>query len=162
LLFNGGADAVSATTYNEYKLILDAGAKPEDLTMIDFNQEGTAMLEDGIFANEVWLRDPKNKAAAARFLRASLQGWRYCRDFPNECVDIVLRNASGSDREHQSWMMAEINKLIWGPPAPPVELGFMDPGAFERTASIALRFGVIHQPPDRGSYTHEIWKLAVR
>src|SRR5438445_9281425 len=32
-----------------YKQVLDAGVKPEDLIVIDFNKEGTAMLEDGVF-----------------------------------------------------------------------------------------------------------------
>ena len=29
-------------------------------------------------------------------------------------------------------MMAEINKLVWGPPAPKSPLGKMDPEAFKR------------------------------
>jgi hypothetical protein len=41
--------AIAAKTNNAYKQVLEAGAKPEDLVVIDFNQEGTAMLEDGIF-----------------------------------------------------------------------------------------------------------------
>ena len=57
-------------------------------------------------------------------------------------------------------MMAEVNKLIWGPPAPTNPLGKMDPEAFKRTADIALKFGVIKKPADPGAYTDEIWELA--
>ena len=63
-------------------------------------------------------------------------------------------------RRHQTWMMAEINKLIWGPPRPTTPLGKMDPAAFKRTADIALKFGVIKKPADASAYTHEIWGLA--
>ena len=49
LLLQKQVDAAAAMTYNEYKQVLDAGVKPEDLVVIDFNAEGTAMLEDGIF-----------------------------------------------------------------------------------------------------------------
>ena len=142
--------------------MLDAGVKPEDLVVIDFNREGTAMLEDGIFTTADWLREPRNKALAARFLRASLKGWEFCRDHPAECVDIVLRESPRLGREHQTWMMAEVNKLIWGPPAPRMPRGKMDPEAFKRTAEIALKFGVIKKPADAGAYTDEIWELAQR
>ena len=162
LLLERKVDAAAATTYNEYKQVLDAGVKPEDLVVIDFNREGTAMLEDGIFTTADWLREPRNKAVAARFLRASLKGWESCRDHPAECVDIVLRESPRLGREHQTWMMAEVNKLIWGPPAPRTPLGKMDPEAFKRTAEIALKFGVIKKPADAGASTDEIWALAQR
>jgi NitT/TauT family transport system substrate-binding protein len=57
-------------------------------------------------------------------------------------------------------MMTEIDKLMWGPPAPASPLGKMDPQAFKRTADIAFRFGVIKKAADDGAYTHEIWDLA--
>lgn len=160
LLVNKQVDAAAAMTYNEYKQVLDAGAKPEDLVVIDFNQEGTAMLEDGIFVREDWIKDAKNKDIAARFLRASIRGWEYCRDNAADCVEIVLKQSPTLGKDHQTWMMAEINKLIWGPPAPPAEAGKMDPAAFQRTADIAYRFGVIKKPADTTAYTHEIWEMA--
>jgi NitT/TauT family transport system substrate-binding protein len=160
LLLQKQVDAAAAMTYNEYKQVLDAGVKADDLVIIDFNREGTAMLEDGIFVKADWLRDSRNKARAARFLRASLKGWEFCRDRPAECVDIVLKESPVLGREHQTWMMAEINKLIWGPPAPRGPLGKMDPDSFKRTADISLKFGVIKKPADPGAYTHEIWEMA--
>jgi NitT/TauT family transport system substrate-binding protein len=160
LLLQKKVDAAAAMTYNEYKQVLDAGVKPEDLVVIDFNKEGTAMLEDGIFVKGDWIRDAKNKQVAARFLRASLKGWELCRDRPAECVEIVLKESPVLGREHQTWMMAEINKLIWGPPAPKTPLGKMDPEAFKRTADIAHKFGVIKKPADPGAYTVEIWEMA--
>lgn len=162
LLVNKQVDAAAAMTYNEYKQVLDAGVKPEDLVVIDFNREGTAMLEDGLFARADWLAIAKNKDIASRFLRASLRGWEYCRDNAAECVDIVLKQSPTLGKEHQTWMMTEINKLIWGPPQPAVELGYMDPAAFKRTADIAYRFGVIKKPADETAYTHEIWEMATK
>ncbi len=160
LLLEKKVDAAAAMTYNEYKQVLDAGVKREDLVVIDFNAEGTAMLEDGIFTTAAWLRDPANKRIAARFLRASFKGWQFCRDKPAACVDIVLKESPPLGRAHQTWMMTEINKLIWGPPAAAAPFGKMDPQAFKRTAEIALKFGVIKKPADAGAYTDEIWELA--
>jgi len=158
LLLQKKVDAAAAMTYNEYKQVLDAGVRPDDLVVIDFNREGTAMLQDGIFVREDWLRE--HKAVAARFLRASLRGWELCRDKPAECVDIVLKEMKGGKRDQQTWMMAEVNKLIWGPVTPATPMGRMDPEAFKRTAEVALKFGVIKKPPEAGTYTVEIWDLA--
>jgi NitT/TauT family transport system substrate-binding protein len=160
LLLQKQVDAAAAMTYNEYKQVLEAGVQPDDLVVIDFNKEGTAMLEDGIFVRGDWLQEAQNKQIATRFLRASLQGWEACRAQPAECVEIVLKESPVLGREHQTWMMAEINKLIWGPPVPRSPLGMMEPEAFKRTADIARRFGVIQKAADPGAYTHEIWELA--
>jgi len=160
LLLSKQVDAAAAMTYNEYKQVLDAGVKPDDLVVIDFNKEGTAMLEDGVFVRGDWLRSAANKAIAARFLRASLKGWQLCRERPADCVEIVLKESPVLGRDHQTWMMAEINKLVWGPPTPPGPVGKMDPAAFTQTADIALKFGVIKKPADTTAYTHEIWELA--
>jgi NitT/TauT family transport system substrate-binding protein len=162
LLLDKKVDAAAAMTYNEYYQVLDAGVKPEDLVVIDFNLEGTAMLQDGIFAASDWLSDPKNKQIAARFLRASLRGWEFCRQAAQECVDLVLKENPALGREHQTRMLGEVTKLIWGPPTPRTPLGKMDPDAFKRTADIAFRFGVITKPADAGAYTDEIWELAQR
>ena len=153
-------DVAAAMTYNEYKQVLDAGVKPADLVVIDFNREGTAMLQDGLFVREDWLRDPAHRQIAARFLRASLRGWAACRRAPADCVEIVLKENPALDRAQQTWMMAEVIKLIWGPPAPASALGRMDPAAFARTADIALRFGVIGKAADASAYTHAIWEQA--
>ncbi len=160
LLLQKQVDAAAVMTYNEYKQVLDGGVKSDELVVIDFNKEGTAMLEDGIFVTANWIKDAKNKAIAARFVRASLRGWEFCRDKPAECVDIVLKESPVLGRDHQTWMMAEINKLVWGPPAPKTPLGKMDPAAFKQTADIALKFGVIKKPAEPAAYTHEIWEMA--
>ena len=160
LLLQKKVDAAAAMTYNEYKQVLDGGVKPEDLVVIDFNEEGTAMLEDGIFTSATWLADPHNKDIAVRFVRASLRGWEFCRDNPAACVEIVLKESPRLGREHQTWMMTEVNKLIWGPPAPVAPLGKMDAQAFKRTAEIALKFGVIKKPAEAAANTGEIWERA--
>ena len=162
LLLNHEVSAAAAMTYNEYHQVLEAGVRPDDLLVIDFNKEGTAMLEDGIFSTEPWLNGPGHKEIAARVLRASFQGWIFCRDHPADCVDIVLmQDTTGvMTRQHQATMMAEINKLIWGPPAPAHGIGYMEPAAFKRTADIALKFGVIKKPAADSAYTHAIWEMA--
>jgi NitT/TauT family transport system substrate-binding protein len=77
-------------------------------------------------------------------------------------VDIVLAERPTLGRAHQTWMMIEVNKLIWGPPVPATPVGRMDPAAFRRTAEIAHRFAVIRTPASADAYTHDVWDLARR
>ncbi|PDV97198.1 ABC transporter substrate-binding protein [Candidatus Chloroploca asiatica] len=164
LLLNREVDAAAAMTYNELYQVLSAGHTIEELNIIDYNELGTAMPEDGIFVSETWLTaDPANKDIAARFVRASIKGWAYCRDNVDSCVDSVLSQDSGGvmTREAQTWQMNEVNKLIWGDPIDPsTTVGFLEPALFDFAAATALEFGVITQPADPAAYTHEIWETA--
>lgn len=165
LLLNREVDSAAAMTYNELYQVLSAGHTIDELNIIDYNEEGTAMLEDGIFVREDWLADEANKDIAARFLRASFRGWEFCRDNAEACVDIVLQNDEGGvmTREAQQWQMDEVNKLIWGDPLDPeTPIGYMEPELFQRTADTALEFGVIENPATEDAYTHEIWEMATQ
>ncbi|HSH81141.1 MAG TPA: ABC transporter substrate-binding protein [Herpetosiphonaceae bacterium] len=162
MLLNREVEAAAAMTYNEYFQVLSAGHTPEELNIIDFNTEGTAMLEDGIFTTETFLADEKNKDIAARFLRASFKGWEYCRDNSSECVKMVLKqDATGVMKEDaQKWQIDEVNKLIFPLPECAKATGYMCPEMFQQTAEIAQQYGVITKAPDAGAYTHEIWERA--
>lgn len=166
LFLNREVDSAAAMTYNELYQVLSAGHTIDELNIIDYNKEGTAMPEDGIFVSEQWLKaDPKNKDIAARFLRATFKGWEYCRDNADACVDIVLKqDASGvMTRDAQKWQMDEVNKLVWGDPInKDAKIGYMEPELFQRGADIALKFGVITQPASEEAYTHEIWEMATK
>ena len=46
-----------------------------------------------------------------RFVRASMKGWKYAIDNPDEAAGIVVDNG-GQDENHQKRMMGEVAKLI--------------------------------------------------
>jgi len=147
---NREIDAASAMTYNEMAQVLEFVAEDgtfpvytlEDLNILDFNEFGTAMLEDNIFVRSEWLAEDGNEEVAINFLRASFRGWAYCRDNPAECVEFVLDIGPTLGEGHQAWMMNEVNKLVW-PSANGI--GLTDPEAFAVTAQIALDYGVISE-----------------
>ena len=165
LLIERQVDAAAAMTYNELAQVLET-ADPatgelfqlDQLSIIDFNEEGTAMLQDGIFTTEEWLADEANQDIAVRFLRASFRGWIFCRDNVDACVDYVLEQGPALPRGHQTWMMNEVNNLIWPSSA---GIGQMDPAIFQQTADIALQFGVIAEPPTEGAYVTEYAQAAL-
>jgi NitT/TauT family transport system substrate-binding protein len=165
LLLDKKVVAASAMTYNEYAQVLEVKNpatgklyQPDDLEIVDFNKEGTAMLQDGIFTTEAFLKDAKNQDITTRFLKASFRGWMFCRDNVGECVDIVLNQGPTLPKGHQTWQMNEVNKLVW--PAPN-GIGLMDDGLYAQTAAIALQYGVIKKAAGKEAYSTDYAKKAL-
>ena len=87
LLLSKEIDVAEAMIYNEYAQVLEAKNpetgelyKPTDFNVINYNDVGTAMLQDALFARASWLAEAGNEDIATSFLKASFQGWMYCRD----------------------------------------------------------------------------------
>ena len=158
-------DAAAAMTYNELAQVLETVNpttgnlyESSDLNIIDFNKEGTAMLEDRIIVTEDWIKSAKNQDIAVRFLRASIKGWIYCRDHPDDALKIVLKNAPTPGKSHQAWQLNEINRLIWPSPR---GIGMMNAQRWLETARIAHRYGVTKTLAERSAYTNEFVQKAL-
>ena len=165
LLLNGEVDVAQAMTYNEYAQVLEqinpaTGElyQPEDLNVIDFNDVGTAMLQDHVFVNADWLAEEGNEAIAVAFLKASFRGWIHCRDNPDECVEIVLDNGSTLGESHQTWQLNEISKLIWPSPA---GIGIMDEDLWAQTVAVALDGQVISEEPSMDAWRSDLAMAAL-
>lgn len=156
------ADCISTMTYNEYGQVLDAGIKEEDLTVFRYEDQGVATLEDGLYTTEKNLEDPAMADRLARFVKASMKGWQYAADNPDEAAEIVLENdASGAQTEaHQQRMAREIARLI--ATDDPHGIGYLDPADYERTVKVLLSGGsdpVISKAPT-GAWTHDIFEAS--
>ena len=84
------ADCVSTMTYNEYWQVIDGGYKPSQLVVFKYEDEGVATLEDGLWVLEKNLKDPAFVAKMAKFVKASMKGWDYAKNHPDEAVKIIL------------------------------------------------------------------------
>ena len=154
------ADCISTMTYNEYWQVIDAGFKPEDLVVFNYTDQGVATLEDGIYVLEANLADAAFADKMARFVRASMRGWKWAEENPTEAAMIVLDydETGAQTEEHQVRMMGEIAKLTAG------SNGALDPADFDRTVSTLLAGGsdpVITAVPE-GAWTHAITDLALQ
>ncbi len=153
------ADCISTMTYNEYWQVIDAGIPEDELVVFKYEDEGVSTLEDGLYVLEDSLDDPAFVDKMARFVKASLRGWTYARENPDEAAGIVLENdATGAQTEkHQQRMMGEINKLTEGSD------GTLDPADYERTVQTLLAGGsdpVITAAPE-GAWTHDVTDKAM-
>jgi len=160
LLLNREIDVAEAMIYNEYAQVLettnpDTGElyQPADLNVIDYNQVGTAMLQDAIFARAAWLAEEGNEDVATRFLVGAFQGWQFCRDNPDSCIQSTVNAGSTLGAGHQAWMMNEINPLIW-----PSEggIGSMPTATWDQTVQISQDAGIIAAPPGADAYRTDL------
>jgi NitT/TauT family transport system substrate-binding protein len=165
LLLSRQIDVAEAMIYNEYAQVLEATNpttnalwQPSDLNVIDYNQVGTAMLQDAIWARDAWLKQPGNADIATRFLRASFQGWMYCRDHPADCVQYTTDAGSTLGAGHQAWMMNEINPLVW-PSANGI--GIMPVDTWNQTVSVAKGAAIIPTDPDASAYRTDLAQAAL-
>lgn len=161
----GDIDAAQAMTYNEYAQVLesvnpDTGElyQPEDLNVIDWNEVGTAMLQDAIWASTERLDDEEYADQTVAFIKASIKGWAYVRDNPEAGAEIVTAAGSQLGTSHQLWMTNEVNKLIW----PSTHgIGVIDEAAWDQTVEIALNTEnetgatIISEAPPESAYTND-------
>ncbi|MEL6518156.1 MAG: ABC transporter substrate-binding protein [Pseudomonadota bacterium] len=153
------ADCISTMTYNEYWQVIDAGVSPDELITFKYEDMGVATLEDGMYVLEENLEDPAFVDKMERFVRASMRGWKWAEENPEEAAMIVLEydDTGAQTEEHQKRMMGEIAKLTAG------STGMLDPADFERTVATLLAGGsdpVITEVPE-GAWTHAITDAAL-
>jgi NitT/TauT family transport system substrate-binding protein len=158
-------DVAEAMTYNEYAQVLEATNattgklnQPGDFNVIDWNAEGTAMLQDAVFARKAWLAKAGSEDTAVKFLRATFKGWIFCRDNPSKCVDYVLAAGTTLGKGHQAWQMNEVNPLIW--PSPD-GIGITNQAAWDQTIKIALDYKVLKAAPAAGAFRNDLAQKAL-
>ena len=154
------AACISTMTYNEYWQLIEAGMKPEELITFKYEDEGVATLEDGLYVMEDKLADPAFVDKMARFVKASMEGWKYAEEHPDEAAEIVLEHdeTGAQTEEHQKRMMSEVAKLTAGSD------GALDPADYDRTVKILMAGGsdpVITKAPE-GAWTHAITDKALQ
>ena len=154
------AACISTMTYNEYWQLIEAGMKPEELITFKYEDEGVATLEDGLYVMEDKLADPAFVDKMARFVKASMEGWKYAEEHPDEAAEIVLDHdeTGAQTEEHQKRMMSEVAKLTAGSD------GALDPADYDRTVKILMAGGsdpVISKAPE-GAWSHAVTDMALK
>jgi NitT/TauT family transport system substrate-binding protein len=145
---HGDLDVASAMVYNEYYMVLESGMRPEELNIIDYADYGLDFPGDVLFTSrEVFTEKPM---LCKKMLRASLKGWRYAVEHPEEAVDIVLKyDESGiQTKSHQLSMMKEISRLVRVKDRP---IGYLGNEAVQHVIDILFRHGIIKKPIKPGN-----------
>ena len=167
----GDIDAAQAMTYNEYAQVLESKNpktgdlyQPSDLNVINWNDVGTAMLQDAIWASADKLKDSAFADETVKFIKGSIKGWSYARDHPEDAAKIVTSAGSKLGQSHQLWMTNEVNKLIWPSTG---GAGMINEAAWKQTVDIALGTKndqgktIITKEPPSTAYSNDYVKKAL-
>jgi NitT/TauT family transport system substrate-binding protein len=171
-LLKGDIDAAQAMDYNEYAQVLEAKNpdtgqlyQPSDFNVLNWNDVGTAMLQDAVWANTEKLEsDSTYQDTTVKFLAAALKGWVFCRDNAQKCRDIVVAKGSKLGASHQLWQMNQINQLIWPSTS---KIGLVDETAWNKTVDIAQKTKnaegatVLTKAPEGLAYTNDYVQKAL-
>jgi NitT/TauT family transport system substrate-binding protein len=165
LFLNHQIDAASAMTYNELAQVLESKNPKtgklytlKDLNVLDMQKLGFGMLEDNLFSTAQYLKSKAHQKVAEKVIGATLAGWIYCRDHVKACVNFTLEAGPTLPKTHQTWMMNQINQLIWPNKG---GIGMMDKASYTRTWKLMKKFGGIKKTPTAGAYRTDLAKAAV-
>ncbi|MEO8758731.1 MAG: ABC transporter substrate-binding protein [Devosia sp.] len=151
------ADCISVMTYNELGQAADAGFTADKIIQFNYSALGNDLLEDGLYTTQAELDDPAKKEVLVRFVQASMKGWQYAIEHPDEAAQIVIDNdESGAQTlAHQQYMMTEVGKLI------DVKDWALSPAAYDRTEKALLDQKIIKTKPT-GAFTNDITTAAMK
>ncbi|MFI3324602.1 MAG: ABC transporter substrate-binding protein [Clostridia bacterium] len=147
---NDTVTLASAMTYNELGLVIndyDGGYGYGDtVSYISMNEEGVAMLEDNIFCTSEFAEENPNTVAA--FVQASLEGWAYAVENPEEAAEIVYNYGSSVSSDHQLYMAEEVAKLVTTDTSgnTVTDYGYIDADAMAQTLELAQNYLTFDDP----------------
>jgi PAS domain S-box-containing protein len=131
--FDESLAAVSAYQTNETFWLKNRGI---DYTIINPNTYGIDFYGDCLFTTESLIKD--DPLLVKGFLEASLKGWQYAMQRPEELIDYIQKNYPGrKTREHLAYEARAMQKLVL---PNLVELGHMNPGRWRYIAETFARF----------------------
>lgn len=98
------------TTYNELIQIKNQGFKGDKLQILSPKNYNSAILGDVIFCKEDLIQN--RKESLIKFLRASIKGWQFTIDNPEEALQIVLDYNPELEEDSQRETLNAIIELI--------------------------------------------------
>jgi signal transduction histidine kinase len=109
-----------------------------EYTVINPNSYGIDFYSDILFTSEQELKQNPKRVAA--FRQASLKGWRYAMDHPDEIIDLLVNKYQvQKSREHLQFEEDAMRKLIL---PDLIEIGHMNPGRWQRMADAFIEVGM--------------------
>ena len=138
-LIKGRVNAASGYSTDEPYLLKKAGIA---YNVFSPRASGIDFYGDTLFTTQKLAREHPDRVAA--FLTASLRGWQYAMDHPEEIADLIIaRYSRRKSRDHLLFEAAELHRLMQ---PQLVEIGHMNPGRWEHIAATYAEVGML--PPD--------------
>ena len=147
LFVQGAIDATLAMSYNEYNLLLQAGAEITEENVYRVRAHGYNIQDDGVYMTLAAYR--RHKDRAERFARASRRGWEWVADHPREALALVMeyvsKNLVATNEVLQKLMLDEILDLQLDPDSGQRSFT-LRPDMVRQASGMMLEAGLISRP----------------
>ncbi len=138
-LIDGKVDAMLVYSTNEPYWFHEQG---EEINIIDPRNFGIDLYGDNLFTS---LHEAKNHPERVdKLLRATLKGWTYALEHPNEIIDIILEkyNTQKKTRAHLEFEARQTAELI---DTKSFKIGHYEPFRFDEIARIYINLGLTNR-----------------
>jgi diguanylate cyclase (GGDEF)-like protein/PAS domain S-box-containing protein len=137
-LINGKVDVYSGFMTNETDYLDSIGFK---YRVFSPNSAGIDFYGDNLFTSERLIKDSPDKVAA--FRQASLRGWQYAFEHPDEIIELILTKYSQrNSKKHLEYearqMLAFVDPIL-------VEVGYMNRAKWESIAKTYADLGMLER-----------------
>lgn len=137
-LIDGKVDAISAYVTNEPYFLDKAGFKYHTYTP---RSVGIDFYGDNLFTTEQELKN--HPARVKAFREATLRGWQYAMDHPEEIIDLIV-NKYSQQREREFYLF-EYKRMLPLIRTDLIEIGYMNPGRWHHIAETYADLGLLPQ-----------------
>ncbi len=146
-------DAASVMIYNELQTIYRSGYPKESINIIDYKNYGMDFPGHSVFTSRKYYKE--NRDICHKMIRASIKGWEYAVNHPDETVSIVMKYDEKKilEQNHQEKQIAEIIKLI---SSKEYKIGIHDKKMMSKIERIYKQYKIIKKDSDvHNLYTNE-------
>ncbi len=135
-LANGKVTAFNSYLTNEPFYLQQRGVEYNVISPVTY---GIDFYSDILFTTQAEIDEHPQRVEA--FRRATLRGWRYAMDNPQEIIDLLLNEYSvEKNRAHLEFEAKAMRPLVQ---SDLIEIGHMNPGRWQRMAETFLELGMV-------------------
>ncbi|MGA9045229.1 ABC transporter substrate-binding protein [Sulfuricurvum sp.] len=135
-LISGKVDAFNSYLTNEPFFLQQQNIPYTVINPVNYRID---FYSDIFFTTEQELKENPKRVEAMR--RATLRGWKYAMDHPDEIIDLLIRKYHvEKSREHLEFEAAEMRKLIF---PDLIQMGHMNPERWQHMADTFVKAGLV-------------------
>lgn len=130
-------DCLTTTTYQAPLVLAPLGTARQSLVTYRYQELDLGMLEDGLYARGLDLKNPAKVEVFKRFLAAAARGWQSLHDNPTQAQRLImdLPESAKLDPDLVAESLAAVSAAIGAGKA---EIGALDESAYDRTVILLL------------------------
>lgn len=153
---NGDYVVSQVTSYGELNTLKLEGFNETNLQILSPKNYNSAILGDLLFCKESYLNNNKNDVKA--FLEASIKGWNYCIENPEEALQIVLKTNPELEEEQQKLVLQTTLDLVQTGDAEKYGIGYINKKDLVNAKRILLESQQIERDVDvKNVYDLSVW-----